>query len=188
MLGERVRRWRLGAGCGGFVLGGLFGGLVHLLLLFGRTDAVLRRGGHDPVYWWLKSPGETMAALLFWYSLPCGVILAIAVIYFGLGGIVEAVLRRYAERLQASGRRDWARILMGLAGALLGAICAAALNLRAIGDDFAKYGMGDPFYRAVNVEVVTAIRALTGIYSGILLAGFAGVVLIQAVRLTRRRV
>ncbi|MFN8514864.1 MAG: hypothetical protein U0841_20230 [Chloroflexia bacterium] len=74
---------------------------------------MLRRGGHDPVYWWLKSPGETMAALLFWYSLPCGVILAIAVIYFGLGGIVEAVLRRYAERLQASGRRDWARDLDG---------------------------------------------------------------------------
>lgn len=172
----------------GFILGGLFGGLVHLLLLFGRTDAALRRGGHDPMYWWLKSPGETMAALFFWYSLPCGVILACALIYFGLGRLVEMVLRRYAERPRASGKRDWAKILMGLSGALIGASCAAALNLRAISDDFAKYGMGDPFYGAVNVEVVAAIRALTGLYSGILLAGFAAVVLILAVRLTRRGV
>ncbi|MFN8536838.1 MAG: hypothetical protein U0232_05110 [Thermomicrobiales bacterium] len=89
------------------MLGGLFGGWFTCGCSSG-VPRVLRRGGQDPFYWWLKSPGETMAALVLLVS-SCGVI-ALAVIYFRLGGIVDAVLRGMPSarerRVGAIGRRS----------------------------------------------------------------------------------
>ena len=91
--GPMGRLWS-GPGWVGFALGGLYGGLLHLVLVGWRADEVLRRSGIERLYWNIRPVGETIASLFILYLFPAGLGVVFALIWFGLNGLADWFLRQ----------------------------------------------------------------------------------------------
>ncbi len=176
---------RLGFAFLGFFPGALFGGLVHLLLLYRVALAAVRHSGLNPLYWGVKPIGENFLALFILYGFPlCGVLLLTVV--YGLIAL-GTIFARMLGIVPHSARYPWPLPNWSLlSGVFLGAVCACGANWRSVtGEYAAQLACGERYAVATAATALRAMNTLTAAYCGALLALFAGGALVQRVWLVR---